>query len=122
MFWPAGFQLLSVLHQILTQIHVFVLYFTGISFWDVTILKSCAKHNTFCDRCHKMNYGVQIVLFYMGIGILVARPVQLMYGFIHNEAVIDVIPSLTNTVVYSFLSLEYLTDFSSLKHKSIAQE
>ncbi|XP_061178476.1 uncharacterized protein LOC133187135 [Saccostrea echinata] len=91
---------------------------TGISFWNINILKSCANSNTFCSRCHKMNYAVQIVLFYMGVGIMVARPVQLMYGFIHNEAVIDVIPSLTNTVVYSFLSLEYLTDFSHIKHKN----
>lgn len=108
------------INQLLLSVQIyFFINITGISFWDVTILKSCAKLNMFCDRCNKMNYAVQIVLFYMGIGIMVARPVQLVYGFIHNEAVIDIIPSLTNTVVYSFLSLEYLTDFSSIKHKSV---
>ena len=93
-------------------------FLTGISFWNVNILRSCAKPNTTCERCDKMNYALQIVLFYLGVGVFIARPVQLLYGFIHEEAVIDVIHSLSNTVVFSFLSLEYLTDFSHVKHRS----
>nr|XP_011423601.2 uncharacterized protein LOC105325641 [Crassostrea gigas]XP_034328225.1 uncharacterized protein LOC105325641 [Crassostrea gigas]XP_034328226.1 uncharacterized protein LOC105325641 [Crassostrea gigas]XP_034328227.1 uncharacterized protein LOC105325641 [Crassostrea gigas] len=88
----------------------------GISFWNIAILKSCAQRNATCSRCYKMNYAFQIVLFYIGVGVVIARPFQLLYGVIHSEPVIDVIPSLSNTVVYSFLSLEYLTDFSHVKH------
>lgn len=93
----------------------------GISFWNIAILKSCVRGNSICGRCYKMNYAFQIVLFYIGVGVMVARPIQLLYGVIHNEPVIDVIPSLSNTVVYSFLSLEYLTDFSHVKHINMPQ-
>lgn len=93
----------------------------GISFWNIAILKSCVRGNAICGRCYKMNYAFQIVLFYIGVGVMVARPIQLLYGVIHNEPVIDVIPSLSNTVVYSFLSLEYLTDFSHVKHINMPQ-
>lgn len=74
------------------------------------ILRKCCHdyENDDC-RCNLFNTLFQAILFYNGVCLLVIRPIFIFYSLADNSLYRDILPSLTNTVMFVLLCIEYLT-------------
>ncbi|KAK3096104.1 hypothetical protein FSP39_023277 [Pinctada imbricata] len=83
---------------------------------DMTVLPSCSDDLHSCDRCKQMNNGTITVIQYFLAAMFIIRPLMAVYSFSYNNSVMDIMPSLTNTVLYSFICIEYLTSYKWTPH------
>ena len=97
----------------------YLCYIPGAPYGTKFIMLSPCTSSTDCARCQMTNYSVTMMVNYFMVAIFVVRPWMIVYSVSNNSPLLDLIPNLMNTVLYTYISLEYITNFYWVKHSNV---